>query len=207
MVDVLVKFEPFILKLLVGVLGTFFGYLNKKYELGIDPIGIATTTGTIILGIAIHYAAKDHGVSAAKAANPPADAGAGPGAGAGAVNAAAAFLIGFLALGALAGCSAIDKATLQEFQSGEALILKDMAIYVAADVAAGKMPAISQSAIDAHLAKINADPRSVDPAEEQAIMSQFIAYLAADPKISSGTMKAWGGEVHAHMDLFTSVHR
>lgn len=112
-----------------------------------------------------------------------------------------------LALGLLSGCSAIDKKTLQEFQSDEVLILKDMAQYVAADVAAGKTPVYSQAALDAHLAKINSDPRSVDPAEEQAILAQFIAYIAADAKLSSGTVKAWGGEVKGHLDLFTSVHR
>jgi hypothetical protein len=114
-------------------------------------------------------------------------------------------LVGALALAI--GCSAIDAKTLADFQTGEALILKDMAKYVAADVAAGKTPVIGQAAIDAHAAKIKADPRSVDPAEEQAMMAQFQAYVASDPKLSAGTIRAWNGEVSGHLTLFTSVHR
>jgi hypothetical protein len=121
-------------------------------------------------------------------------------------NAAQVLLVGILLLGAV-GCSAIDAKTLADFQTGEALILKDMAKYVAADIAAGKTPAIPQAELDAHAAKIKADPRSVDPAEEQAIMAQFQAYIASDPKMSAGTLRAWNGEVNGHLSLFTSVHR
>lgn len=57
--------KAFILKLLTGVLGTVFGWLDKKYSLGVDPMAIAGVTGSIIIGIAIHAAAKDHGATAA----------------------------------------------------------------------------------------------------------------------------------------------
>ena len=120
-------------------------------------------------------------------------------------NAAQVLLVGFLLLST--SCSAIDAKTLADFQTGETLILKDMAKYVAADVAAGKTPAITQTALDAHATKIKADPRTVDPAEEQAIMAQFQAYIASDSKMSAGTLRAWNGEVSGHLTLFTSVHR
>lgn len=121
-------------------------------------------------------------------------------------NAAQVLLIGILLLGAY-GCSAIDAKTLADFQTGETLILKEMSKYVAADVAAGKTPVITQAAIDAHATKIKADPRTVDPAEEQAMMAQFQAYIASDSKMSAGTLRAWNGEVTGHLTLFTSVHR
>jgi hypothetical protein len=120
-------------------------------------------------------------------------------------NAAQAFLIGILLMGA--GCKTIDAKTLADFQTGEALILKDMAKYIAADVAAGKTPTITQAALDAHMIKIKADVTSVDPTEEQAIMAQFQAYIASDSKMSAGTLRAWNGEVSGHLALFTSVHR
>lgn len=120
-------------------------------------------------------------------------------------NAAQVLLIGTIML--VAGCSTIDAKTLADFQTGETLILKEMSKYVAADVAAGKTPVITQAAIDAHAAKIKADPRTVDPAEEQAMMAQFQAYIASDTKMSAGTLRAWNGEVNGHLSLFTSVHR
>lgn len=121
-------------------------------------------------------------------------------------NAAQVLLVGILLLGAY-GCSTIDAKTLADFQTGETLILKEMSKYVAADVAAGKTPAITQAALDAHATKIKTDPRTVDPAEEQAIMAQFQAYIASDSKMSAGTLRAWNGEVTGHLTLFTSVHR
>lgn len=128
------------------------------------------------------------------------------GSGAGAV---AKLLIVAITLGLFLGCSTIDAKTLADFQAKEDAILKKMSTYVAADVAAGKTPVITQATLDAHAAKIKADVRSVDPAEEQAIIAQFQAYLAADPYMVKFpfVLDAWGGELHGHLGLFTSLHR
>lgn len=71
--DLLSNNKPFILKVLVGILGTAFAWLNKKYNLGVDPIGLATVTASLIVGIAIHAAAADHGLNAAAASDAPKD--------------------------------------------------------------------------------------------------------------------------------------
>lgn len=63
--DLLSNNKAFVLKVLTGILGTGFMWANKKWELGIDPVSLAAVTASLILGIAIHAAAKDHGATAA----------------------------------------------------------------------------------------------------------------------------------------------
>jgi hypothetical protein len=57
--------KALIAKVLTGIVGTAVGWANKKYGWGIDPVGLTATVVSIILGIALHAAAKDHGVNAA----------------------------------------------------------------------------------------------------------------------------------------------
>ncbi len=205
--DLLVEYKAFILKLLTGVLGTFFGWLNHKYALGLDPTAIAGVTASIIIGIAIHFAAKDHGVNAAKAGDPPAPADPKPDL----TKVASLLLIGFLALGALGGCKYIDAKTLKEFQTDDASMMVELGKYLDSDQAAGKKTpdavAAEKQTISKHNAQVVADVRAVDPAEQQALVAEFLAYVQSDPKTSAGLKKAWSNVAEEHLRLFSSVHR
>jgi len=198
--DLFVKFEAFFLKLLTGVLGTFFGYLNKKYSLGIDPMGIAITTGAIIIGIAHHYALKDHGVSAAKADQPA------PGGGS---TAAPSLLIGLMLVGlilGLSGCHTIDAKVTKDFRAREVVLMEQLTRYLDADVVAEKKSADDvadeKQRIARHLASVQADVRSVSVDEENALMAELMSYVRSDPKRDEDSRQAKADSVKAHLDLF-----
>jgi hypothetical protein len=63
--DFLANNKALILKTLVWVLTTAFNWINVKYKLGIDPVGLAVSTGALIMGIAVHAGMKDSGATAA----------------------------------------------------------------------------------------------------------------------------------------------
>lgn len=138
--DLISENKAAILKILTGVATGLCLWLNKKYQIDVPPDAIAAIGVSIVLGLALHAAAKDHGVSAApdtKEPDPPA-----PGQGGKAAGLVLLFiLIPFLSL----GCQGVrlDKKVMGDYKAAHDIVLPEYQAFLD-----GKPPTLTDAQKD-----------------------------------------------------------
>lgn len=205
--ELLANNKAFVLKILTAVLGTFFGWINHKYALGLDPMAIAGVTASVIMGIAIHAAAKDHGVNrdAAQTDTKPDDPSSVV-----AATTAKLLLIGFLFLG-LGGCKVLDAKMVKTFQDREAKLMQQLGVYLDGDQKSGAKTADQvtreKTKIAAHLLQVQQSLTAVPAADEEGLMSELLSYVNADPRRDADSKADKDDSVQAHLRLFHDLIR
>lgn len=135
--ELLSENKPALLKVLTGLATGLCLWLNKKFQIELDPTAIAAIGISIIAGMALHGAARDHGRSAAEAEGgpkPPVSGGAGG-------SIVPLLLLALLPLFA-SGCAGVrlDEKVMRDYKAAHDVVLPEYEAWLD-----GKAPTLSDA--------------------------------------------------------------